>query len=145
MKTEIHLFSSSQKQWRDFIYIHIWFYIYVHDMVLQKTGLLWLSHIKLVLIFKAIHKQSFVFFLHATPPFLALAHFLSTLLHVFIRAHSLPGEASAWSSRITKPTWIYTEAKREGYCHFFSLPPLALVWSHAPDDTLLLWMCRIIF
>lgn len=83
MKTEIHLFLSSEVLKRRFIYK----YVYM-PYGLKKAGLLWLSCVKRVLLFKAIHKVRFVFLLHATPPFLALAHFLLTLLHTFITAHS---------------------------------------------------------
>lgn len=130
MKTEIHLFLSSPKHCRDFRYKHIFLYIYMHDMVLQKTGLLWLSHVKLVLIFKAIHKQSFVFLLHTTPPFLALAHLLPTLLHTFIRAHSPSRRSFSPELQDYKTYLVIYRARKRWQLPFFSSARLSLLLDH---------------
>lgn len=120
MKTEVNLFLSSLKCRRG---------DYVPYTVLQKPGLLRLSYVNLVLIFKAIHKQSFVFVLCATPPFLALAHFLPTLLHTLLGLTHLPGEAFIVELQDYK-TCLIIQRQQEMATAVFLLCPHTLLLDH---------------
>lgn len=95
-------------------------------------------YVKLALIFKAIHKQSFLFLLYATPSFLALAHFLPTVLHTFIRAHSPSRRSFHPGVPGLQNLLDYTEATRDGNCRVSTLPSHTLVRSHAPDNAIAL-------
>lgn len=95
-------------------------------------------YVKLALIFKAIHKQSFLFLLYATPSFLALAHFLPTVLHTFIRDHSPSRRSFHPGVPGLQNLLDYTEATRDGNCHVSTLPSHTLVRSHAPDNAIAL-------
>lgn len=122
---------------RFYIYMRACVYIYMRHTVLQKTGLLWLSYVKLVLIFKAIHKQSFAPLLYATPPFLALADFLPPLLsaHLLGLTH-LPGAAFILELQDYK-TCLIIQRQQEVATAVFLLCPPPLLW----DPMLLICYC----
>lgn len=72
--TEKHLLKKKKK----YIHTHIYIWAILSHKIFVSFGFL-------------MNKQSLAFLLYATPPFIAVAHFLPTLLHTCIRLTHIPG------------------------------------------------------